>query len=80
MTVQDAIDKLEQRKDKTAHIYMGLWEIEDIESQIPEGQTLTEEEKIRVIGFMEKYHDANCGINWDSISSAIDIVMGERTE
>ena len=39
-------------------------------------QDLSDEQARDVLRFMEHYHDANIGINWDFIESCIDDVVG----
>lgn len=45
------------------------WHIDDIRLR---DKTLTEEECSEILTDIEKYHDANIGINWDIIDSYID--------
>jgi hypothetical protein len=47
------------------------WNVEDVLSL---DDTLTTDQCIEVLDMAEKYHDANYGISWDTLSSYIDDV------
>jgi len=54
------------------------WHVEDVMSQAEDlGVKLTEDQAIEVLYWLAKCHDANYGINWNSIDSAIQFVTGE---
>jgi len=54
------------------------WHIEDVMGQAENmGIELTEDQAIEVLYWLAKCHDANYGINWDSIDSAIQFVTKE---
>lgn len=53
------------------------WYVEDI---IGQDDTLTEEQAIAVMELIARTHDANVGINWEVIDSAIDIIKEEANE
>lgn len=54
------------------------WHVEDVMSQAEDlGVELTEDQAIEVLYWLAKCHDANYGINWGSIDSAIQFVIGE---
>ena len=51
-----------------------FWHVSDVQEI---RQDLTDEQARDVLRFMEHYHDANIGINWDYIEACIDDVVGE---
>jgi hypothetical protein len=55
--------------------FASWWHFSDVQS---DNEDLTDDEAREVLGYMEKYHDCNVGINWDSISHWADIVRDER--
>ena len=52
------------------------WNIEDVQNVASE--SITDDEARTVLEMMERYHDCNDGINWDSINTWTDIVIKER--
>jgi len=55
------------------------WSEDDITDQCEQiGEELTLDETRRVLEIIVKSHDAEIGINWNSINSAIDDVVGAR--
>jgi hypothetical protein len=55
------------------------WHIDDvIEQAETHDEQLTEDEARDVLEFMDKFHDCNYGHTWDSMDSAIDIVLQNR--
>ena len=55
------------------------WHIDDVIEQAENhDEELTEEEARKVLRFMDKFHDCNYGHTWDSMDSAIDIVLSQR--
>ena len=53
------------------------WHISDVQE---DHDWLTDDQAREVLGWMEKYHDANIGINWDVIDYWIDEIVKEREE
>jgi hypothetical protein len=54
------------------------WTSTDIELQADnEGFTLTDEEILQVMMDIDNNHDANLGINWETISEVIRNIKGE---
>ena len=54
------------------------WDLEDIQNQADNMDIkLSEKQAVEVMYWLAKTHDANYGINWDSIDSAIQFVTGE---
>lgn len=49
--------------------YIERWHIDDV---MDDHQWLTKDQAREVLKWMEKYHDANHGINWDFIASVVD--------
>lgn len=45
------------------------WHISDVQE---DHDWLTDNQAREVLGWMEKYHDANIGINWEFIASVVD--------
>jgi hypothetical protein len=65
-------------KDKPDNWYIrDDWGVEDVQSQaVDMGVKLTKDQIYKVMERVVQMHDANFGINWDVIGSAIDEVMG----
>jgi hypothetical protein len=56
----------EENKDK----FSIVWSINDVLYQADnEGVSITEDEARHILNMMEKYHDANFGISWETIST-----------
>jgi hypothetical protein len=53
--------------------FSSFWHISDVQEV---RQDLSDEQARDVLRFMEHYHDANIGINWDFIEACIDDVVG----
>lgn len=61
------------------------WHISDIHGQAngwgdDEQNEITDEEAREVLRLLNKYHDANSGINWDVIDGWIDHIKEQRKE
>lgn len=57
------------------------WHIDDVIEQAENhDEQLTEDEARDVLTFMEHFHDCNYGHTWDSMDSAIDIILQQREE
>ncbi len=57
------------------------WHEEDIQSIAKQyyGKTLSDEKVLRVMEHIVHYHDANHGINWDTIEAAIgDVIRTQK--
>jgi hypothetical protein len=52
-----------------------IWHIDDVESQV---EGLTKDEKREALRRVEKYHDADEGVNWDTIKYFGEQVKEER--
>ena len=50
-----------------------VWTIEDVQSL---RESLTDEEAIAVLHHVDETHDANIGINWNSIEASIQALYG----
>lgn len=50
-----------------------FWHVSDVQEI---RQDLTDEQARDVLRFMEHYHDANIGINWEFINACIDDAVG----
>ena len=61
---------------------LSVWHIDDVKSNhfMDFDECLTEEECRHVLRLVEKYHDANIGINWEVISYHAQCVLDEREE
>lgn len=57
--------------DKEIAIY---WHVDDVKII---NDNLNDEQCMAVLQYCKKNHDANCGINWDTISYAIDDLFPE---
>jgi hypothetical protein len=56
------------------------WSVEDVEARLEDywGFPLTEAECIRVLELVADSFDANVGISWEAIDSAIGVLFGDR--
>lgn len=56
------------------------WFIEDVQARLEDywDFVLTDAECVRVLELVAKAHDANDGITWGSIDSAIGALFGDR--
>lgn len=56
------------------------WFIDDVEARLEDywDFTLTEDECVKVLMLVADSHDANIGITWDSIDTAIRSLYGNR--
>ena len=62
--------------DKTIHI---IWSIEDVQQRAEDnGVELTEDEQKEALALVEKYHDCNYGVTWESLDNAIHSVVSNR--
>ena len=50
----------------------------EIELQNPPWPPLTDTEVECVLDYMETNHDANYGINWDTVDDAIKVIVEQR--
>jgi hypothetical protein len=61
-----------------------IWEVEDVRNVIEQNDLpleLDDEQCMEVLGYVESNHDANFGINWDSIYYTIlDMYQDELKE
>jgi hypothetical protein len=53
------------------------WHISDVQG---DHEWLTDDQAREVLKRMNKYHDANIGINWDFIHSVVDDIFPEPEE
>lgn len=76
-------DREEWKKRGEIHI---IWSIEDVHGQIEDHndmydddhwRTFTDEEAMEALELVQKYHDCNYGVTWDSIDSAIETILQE---
>ena len=85
-TVSEAIDAVEKCFDPDW--IASWWHISDIHIQanIAEGidsdeaDEITDEQAREVLRLMDKNHDSNIGINWETIDVWIDIVKNQTKE
>ena len=62
-------------------VIVDTWCIDDVEQQAKQMDiTLTYKQKIDVLGLVLSNHDANYGINWETISDAIEEVQREEPD
>ncbi len=56
------------------------WDIYDVQARLEDGWgfELFDEECMEVLKLVARSHDANIGINWDSIDAAIETLYGDR--
>ena len=50
------------------------WHVDDVRTI---NKNLNDEQALAVLHYAKKNHDANCGINWDALSYAIDDLFPE---
>jgi hypothetical protein len=61
----------EHDPEKEIAIY---WHVDDVKII---NDNLNDDQCLAVLQYCKKYHDANCGINWDALSYAIDDLFPE---
>jgi hypothetical protein len=77
-TVNSALKDL-KNYPKDAHIAYAIWQVDDVLEKAKEMEvTLTETEASEIIDFVHNKHDAELGISWMTIETAIDIYMDEH--
>ena len=56
------------------------WYVDDVEARLADhwGFTLTQDECIKVLELVADSFDANDGVTWDAIDSAIEALYGDR--
>jgi len=78
MMVKEWIDKL-QKRNPSETIAMELWQTGDFEeTALTMGIILTPEELIACMNYAERSHNAEIGINWDSIRCDIEAIVKDR--
>ena len=73
-TAQAAIKGEAMKKESSINI---TWTDEDVQSVRPD---LNEHEARQVLSFLVDKHDANIGINWETIEAAAETLFGEEKE
>lgn len=73
-TISEAIEKLQAMKDQSEEVIMRLWHVEDV---MEVENRLTPDQARRALALADKCHDAEIGINLDSLQSAADEVVRE---
>ncbi len=73
-SLPNVIDAAERAASPDWHA--SWWHIEDIQDNASE--PLTDDEARAVLQMMEHNHDANIGLNWDSINAWTDMIIEER--
>jgi hypothetical protein len=64
-----------------SYVLCDEWDLEDIQNQAENMDIqLSKDQALKVMYWIAKTHDANYGINWDSIDSAIEFVKGSNNE
>ena len=53
------------------------WHISDVQE---DNEWVTDDQAREVLKWMNKYHDANVGINWDFISTVVELKFPEPEE
>ena len=53
------------------------WHISDVQE---DNEWVTDDQAREVLKWMNKYHDANVGINWDFISAVVELKFPEPEE
>jgi len=79
MIISEVIKRLQGFNQETACAY-DLWLPEDVRQQAEheERYDLTDEQCAEVLKFVQHHNDATLGINWDTLSFAIDEVLGSK--
>lgn len=55
-----------------------LWSVDDILTVAGEDMDLTEEDAYEVLEMLDRWHDAEIGINWTVIENALDEYVKNR--
>lgn len=80
MKMSEHIERMRKYPPDTEIVEI-VWLDEDVEYQAESMNIeLTKEEVGHVIDLLSSHHDANYGINWDTIGCEIDNVVGQREE
>ena len=78
-TIKDLIAHLEGYADKDTPIAYILWNVDDVKHAAENnGVVLTDEEIDEVLYLVEKQHDCNYGITWDTLYDIVSDVVIER--
>jgi hypothetical protein len=72
--VSEVIAYLQQR-DQEEVVLCALWVDEDVQNL---AHTLSTAQASTVLQIAAKHHDANLGINWETLQSAIDTAFPDR--
>lgn len=76
MRIQDLVTKLENEVNKMKYEISITWNQDDVLYVAEQmGLTLTNEQIMEVLDYVESNHDANLGISWDTIGWAIETVL-----
>lgn len=76
MTVDELIEEIRSRKTEKAII---VWSLEDIYGIAKDmGETITEEEATEILAMIEKRHDAEYGVTWETIRFHVARTVEER--
>jgi hypothetical protein len=77
--LKDEIEHLKRACTPTEHLCVIIWCADDVlEVAHEKGVKLSNSEVDKILDEMENRHDANNGINWDTIKCLIDDVVDER--
>ncbi len=76
MTVDDLLKEIRSRNTEKAII---VWSSEDVLGVAEKmGEVLSEQEVRDVLSLIEKWHDAEYGITWETLRSSVDCVISKR--
>ena len=77
MKVRDAIKELQKNYLPGDDIAMSIFDMNDVQSRCDDREiVLTEDEQRKVLDYMREPEnsDANYGLNWDTMDTAIDAI------
>jgi hypothetical protein len=74
-TVLEELQRMENEIEIADDKIQIVWQVDDVlEKAKEDGVKITKEQAYEVLGLVERNHDCNYGITWDTISSWIDYV------
>ena len=77
-TVKTLMERLSQMDENTP-IAVALWTPEDVEGHAEDnGETLTDAEVATILDRMNRHHDCEYGITWDTLNNEMIDVINER--
>lgn len=81
MTISEAIKRLLQWQPPDDQIIVIVWSVADVKTVVDEkGLDLTPEQMVAILEDVDKNHDANNGVSWHNIRTAIEDYMRDNPD